>query len=84
MIEWFKTGKYNDNTRKPLRVLIFIDDPQLENLARDLQTFGYSTSFAEILLGNQFIAAACHEKRTILSRGRELFKSPRVLRGYDV
>ena len=70
--------------KKPLRNTRFMADAHLGKLARNLRMLGFDTLFAGDLPDREIIETAAREKRTILTRDRDLLKSDRVDHGYYV
>lgn len=82
--ETFDISGISKVRRKPLRISRFMADAHLGKLSHDLRMLGFDTSFAGTLPDEEIIAIAVAEKRTILTRDRELLKSAKVDHGYYV
>jgi uncharacterized protein len=82
--ETFDISDINRLRKKPLRTSRFMADAHLGKLARDLRMLGFDTLFANNIPDKEIIALAAREKRTILTRDRDLLKSDHVDHGYYV
>jgi uncharacterized protein len=82
--ETFDISDINRLRKKPLRTSRFMADAHLGKLARDLRMLGFDTLFANNLPDKEIIALAAREKRTILTRDRDLLKSDKVDHGYYI
>jgi len=69
---------------EPLRDPKFITDAHLGKLTKYLRLCGFDTAFGNSLMDSEIIEIAGNEKRTILTRDKDLLKSRRVTRGYWV
>jgi uncharacterized protein len=82
--ETFDISEINKLRKKPLRTSRFIADAHLGKLARDLRMLGFDTLFADRIPDNEIITLATREKRTILTRDRDLLKSDKLDHGYYI
>jgi uncharacterized protein len=82
--ETFDISEINKLRKKPLRTSRFVADAHLGKLARDLRMLGFDTLFADRIPDNEIITLAAREKRTILTRDRDLLKSDKVDHGYYI
>jgi uncharacterized protein len=82
--ETFDISGISQIRKKPLRTSRFIVDAHLGKLARELRMLGFDTLFAREISDNEIISLACNERRTIITRDRDLLKSEKVDHGYYV
>ncbi|MBN2481707.1 MAG: Mut7-C ubiquitin/RNAse domain-containing protein [Bacteroidales bacterium] len=75
-------GSVTHLREKPLRNVRFITDVHLGRLAKYLRLFGFDTLYKNDFSDRDIMDFAESDKRTILTRDRELFKNNRVTRGY--
>lgn len=69
---------------KPLRNVKFIVDVQLGNLSKYMRMLGFDTVYKTGCNENEIINISLKEKRTILTKNRELLKRNEVTHGYWV
>jgi len=69
---------------KPLRDPKFVADIHLGSLARYLRMFGFDVVYKNNFNDEEVIEISINEKRTILTRNKELLKNNKVTHGYWV
>jgi uncharacterized protein len=67
---------------KPLRESKFIADVHLGKLARYLRMLGIDTSYCNMILKKDIVKISLNEKRTILTKDRNLLKKNEITRRY--
>ncbi len=67
---------------KPLREPKFIADVHLGSLARYLRMLGFNVLYENDYSDEEIIEASVREKRTILTKDRELLKNSKITHGY--
>ncbi len=82
--ETFDISEISEIRKKPLRSSCFIVDAHLGKLTRDLRMLGFDSLFAGKMSDMEIINVSVREKRTILTRDRDLLKSQKVDHGYYV
>jgi len=84
MFETFDVSTVSMLREKPLRTPKFILDGHLGTLAKYLRMLGFDTVYKSAYQDEEIINRSLAENRTILTRDRQLLKSRRVIRGYQV
>jgi hypothetical protein len=69
---------------KPLRNPKFIVDVHLGKLARYMRMFGFDTSYKNNFIDDEIVNFSVEEKRTILTKDRDILKRSVVTHGYFV
>jgi len=67
---------------QPLREPRFIVDVHLGKLARFMRMFGFDSSYKNIYAENDIVSLSLNERRTILTKDREILKRNDVTHGY--
>jgi len=84
IFETFDISSLKTTQKQPLRITRFILDAHLGKLARYLRMLGFDTLYKNDYGDMEIIEIASEQKRIILSRDKQLLKSPGVNHGYYV
>jgi len=84
MFEAFDIAPVSRLREKPLRIPKFILDTHLGKLVKYLRMFGFSALYRNDYKDREIVNLSLAERRTILTRDRELLKIKEVVRGYWV